>query len=79
MQLADLAWHEVDTTTIRNCWHKAGILPTIDSFVPAQPTVPVSLLLHAPSHGQDPILTVPLAIENELRCALDDLEATGVL
>jgi len=33
--LADLAWHKVDTTTIRNCWHKAGILPTMDSFVPA--------------------------------------------
>ena len=50
MQLADLAWHKMDTITIRNCWHKAGILPTMDSFVPAQPTVLISSLLHAPSH-----------------------------
>ncbi|KAF8223874.1 hypothetical protein L208DRAFT_1134050, partial [Tricholoma matsutake] len=25
--LADLAWHKVNTTTIQNCWCKAGILP----------------------------------------------------
>lgn len=78
MRLADLAWHEVDTTTIRNCWHKAGILPAMDSFVPAQPTVPISSLLYTPSrHSHDQ--TPAMAIENELRCALDDLEATGVL
>ena len=27
MRLADVAWNEVDTTTIKNCWKKAGILP----------------------------------------------------
>ena len=75
MQLADLAWREVDTTTIRHCWHKAGILPTMDSSAPAQPTIPILSLLHNPSHDQDPITT----IENELRCALNDLEETGVL
>ena len=31
MRLADLAWCEVDTTTIRNCWDKASIIPIIDA------------------------------------------------
>jgi hypothetical protein len=86
MRLADLAWHEVDTTTIRHCWQKAGILPPIDSSVLAQaaaatqPAIPISSLLHIPSSSriardQDPIV----ATESELRCALDDLEKTGVL
>ena len=75
MQLANHAWHEVDTMTIRHCWRKADILPPMDSSAIAQPTVPISSLLHTFSHDQDPII----ATENELRCALDDLENTGVL
>jgi hypothetical protein len=75
MRLADVAWHEVDATTIRHCWQKAGILPITDSSVPAQPTVPISSLLRTPSRDQDPVSST----ENELRCALDELEATGVL
>jgi hypothetical protein len=31
MHLADAAWHEVDTTTIRHCWQKAGILPAMQT------------------------------------------------
>jgi hypothetical protein len=34
MCLADFAWHEVDTTIIRNCLHKAKILPNMDLFKP---------------------------------------------
>jgi len=77
MCLADIAWREVDTTTIRNCWHKAGILPNIDSpdSVPAPPTIPILSLLHTPSPDQDPIAKA----EDRLRRALDDLEQTGVL
>ena len=83
MRLANIAWGEVDTTTIRNCWHKAGILPAMDPSESltsplAQPAIPVlSLLqqLHSPSYDQDPIA----AAKNELICALDDLEAIGVL
>ena len=75
MQLADLAWHEVDTTTIRHCWQKAGILPDLDPSTTAQPTVSLSSLLHTPFHNQDPIATV----ENALRGALDELEATGMV
>jgi len=75
MRLADIAWHEVDTTAIRNCWQKARILPNMDPSAPAQPTIPISSLLHTPSHNQDPIT----AAENALRDALDDLEATGAL
>src|SRR5260221_8354083 len=66
MRLADLAWHEVDTTTIRHCWHKAGILPDMDPSALTQPTVPISSLLHTPFHNQDPIA----AAENALRGAL---------
>jgi hypothetical protein len=75
MRLADLAWREVDATTIRHCWHKAGILPTMYYPGPAQPAVPISSLLHANPHDLDPITTA----EDELRLALDDLEATGIL
>jgi hypothetical protein len=76
MRLADRAWQEVDTTTIQHCWHKAGILPDIgpSKSVP-QPSVPISSLLHTPAYDQDPISIV----ENELRQALDNLEATGAL
>jgi len=42
MQLADITWHEVDTTAIRNCWQKARILPNMDPSAPAQPTIPIS-------------------------------------
>jgi len=77
MCLADIAWREVDTTTIRNCWHKASILPNINSpnSVPAPPTIPILSLLHTPSPDQDPIAKA----EDRLRRALDDLEQTGML
>ena len=77
MRLADIAWHEVDTTTIRNCWHKAGILPATDpaESILAPPTIPISSLLHTPSPNQDPITV----IEDNLRSALDNLEKTGAL
>ena len=75
MRLADFAWREVDTTTIRHCWDKAGILPNMDSSAPTQPMVPIASLLHTPSDTQDPIT----AAENALRGALDSLERTGVL
>ena len=76
MRLADIAWQEVDTMTLRHCWQKAGILPTMDP-APAQPTIPISSLLrNAPSDElEDPITNA----ENEVRYALDDLQATGVL
>lgn len=35
MRIADIAWNEVDATTIRNCWKKAGILPP-----PEEPSSP---------------------------------------
>jgi len=63
--------------TIRNCWHKAGILPAMDpsESMLAPPTIPIMSLLCTPSPDQDPIA----AIEDELRSALDNLEKTGVL
>ena len=77
MRLANIAWDDVDTTTIRNCWRKAGILPAMESPASplAQPAIPVSSLLLSPSYDPDPIA----AAKNELICALDDSESIGVL
>ena len=71
MHLAQNAWLEVDTSTIRHCWQKAGILPERTDTALTQPTVPVSLLVNPP----DPILSA----EGQLTLALDELEITGVL
>ena len=75
MGLAHRAWLEVDTTTIRNCWHKANILPEIEQAAPlspCQPSLPISALIH---HQEDPIV----AVEKQLNATLDELERTGVL
>jgi len=74
MRIADLAWREVDTTTIRNCWRKAGILPEISTPAP-QPTIPISSLLDTSSFHPDPIVQAERQVEE----ALDDLVATGAL
>ncbi|KAG6886781.1 hypothetical protein C0992_002405, partial [Termitomyces sp. T32_za158] len=66
--MANVAWKEVDTTTIRNCWKKSGILldtllnPASDSS--ATPFIPVSSLLSS---------------EAEVTNALSHLEKIGVL
>jgi hypothetical protein len=76
MRLADAAWREVDTTTIRHCWRKAVILPDMDSPVVAPPTVPISSLLNVEeSGGQDPIVEAERRVEG----ALDELVSTGAL
>ena len=74
MQIADLAWHEVDTTTIQNCWRKAEILPEILTPAP-QPTIPISSLLNVSSVHPDPIIQAERQVEE----ALNDLVATGAL
>jgi len=75
MQIADAAWCDVDTTTIHNCWRKAGILPEMDS-TPSQPSIPITSLLNDPSESQ----TNPVAhVEGQVEAALNDLVATGVL
>lgn len=76
MRLADLAWREVDTTTIRNCWLKAGILPDIDSpATSTAPLIPISSLLHDSPSEIDPVAHA----EKQVEAALDDLVATGAL
>ena len=78
MRLADDAWNEVDTTTIRNCWRKSGILPDFEAdALPSQPSLPISSLVH-PSNTVpqvDSILQVEMLVES----ILDKLESTGVL
>jgi len=73
MRLAQTAWHEVDASTIRHCWLKAGILPDsafpTNSFPP--PRITVSSLLCA----DDPIN----AAERNVESSLNELEQTGVL
>ncbi|KAI5982224.1 hypothetical protein EDD15DRAFT_2181399 [Pisolithus albus] len=79
MRLADEAWNEVNTTTIRNCWRKAGILPDLQlGTARIQPSVPILSLIHSISdslHHEDPILQA----EELVSSALNDLESTGVL
>jgi hypothetical protein len=71
MCLADIAWREVDTTTIRNCWRKAGILPE-DLYEPvatSTPSVPISSVLNSE----------PLGVEKDVADLLHQLEELGVL
>lgn len=78
MRMADVAWQDVNTTTIRNCWRKAGILPEMDTSQTARanPSIPVSSLLHDDVSSQmDPVVHA----ERQVEVALDDLVATGVL
>ena len=75
MWLADLAWHEVDTTTIQNCWHEAGILPDAltQNETSVTPSVPVSSLLNLePLEGVD-------CAEKDITDSLNQLEEHGVL
>ncbi|KAI6013681.1 hypothetical protein BKA83DRAFT_4062974 [Pisolithus microcarpus] len=79
MRLVDEAWREMDTSTIWNCWRKAGILPDYQSNIPPiQPSLPISSLIHSisdsPCHD-DPVLQA----EKLVQSALDDLESSGVL
>ncbi|KAF5369186.1 hypothetical protein D9615_009952 [Tricholomella constricta] len=79
MRMADMAWKEVDTTTIYNCWRKTGILPdsllnSESSTVPV-PTIPVLSLLNKDSGSSDPIV----AAEDQVSDALTHLERIGVL
>ena len=82
MRLADAAWREVDMTTIRHCWRKAGILP-MTTATPASycPTIPISSLLNAIGHtneaqaDSDPVARA----EKEAQTAVDDLISTGAL
>jgi hypothetical protein len=68
MRLTDIAWNEVDATTIKNCWRKAGILPDA-LLAPLQPpTVPISALIEG-----------VVCAENELNEALNQLQSTGIL
>jgi hypothetical protein len=72
MRLARTAWEEVDTTTIRNCWHKSGVLPILtDTASTTQPSIPISALVN----DTDPIALA----EQQVNDALDALVETGAL
>jgi DDE superfamily endonuclease len=77
MQMADEAWKEVDTTTIRNCWCKAEISPdlTSTSSCTTQPSIPISSLVHDTSSQMDLIVEA----ERQVQIVLDDLVAAGAL
>ncbi|KAF5383069.1 hypothetical protein D9615_004968 [Tricholomella constricta] len=78
MRMADAAWKEVDTTTIRNCWRKSGILPdTLINSAPTTapaPSLPISSLVN-----NDPADAAIFAAEREVLTSLSHLEAIGVL
>ena len=77
MRLAGSAWNAVDATTIRNCWHKAGILPDTACLPTIAPTIsiPVSMLVDTSTHVLDPISEAEEAVES----VLDELQNIGVL
>ncbi|KAF8225681.1 DDE-domain-containing protein, partial [Tricholoma matsutake] len=81
MCLADAAWREVDTTTIRHCWQKADILPPTQT-PPVQPMIAISMLINSNtvcdlpvSSDENPIKIVEKRVES----ALYELVSTGVL
>ena len=70
MRLADAAWKEVDAMTIRNCWRKAGILPSIEAMAPGlsvTPSIPISMLLST-SAEEDGLARVERQLEGALTC-----------
>ncbi|KAJ3558078.1 hypothetical protein NP233_g11580 [Leucocoprinus birnbaumii] len=79
MQLACIAWSEVDTQTLRNCWRKANILPIPPTSTPIQPTVPISALLDDSNAPMDSDSTPTMTVEQEVEGLLDELESTGIL
>ena len=79
MRLADIAWKEVDTTTIRNCWRKADILPAFNSEAWAQPSIPVSSLLDNGSTEQIEAESPLSGAEKDVEEAIDGLATQGML
>ncbi|KAG6847874.1 hypothetical protein C0991_001303, partial [Blastosporella zonata] len=75
MRIAQLAWNKVDSTTIRNCWHKSGILP--DSLFDSAPTTPAISVLSLLDN--DPVDAAIAAAEKEVSHTLSHLEERGVL
>ncbi|TFK91129.1 DDE-domain-containing protein [Polyporus arcularius HHB13444] len=73
MRLAEAAWREVDATTIRHCWRKAGILPIFPDTPVPMPTIPISSLLR--TDAPDPVAEAESSVER----ALDELVDTGAL
>ena len=73
--MADAAWNDVDTTTIRNCWRKAGILPEMDPTPTTMPSIPISSLLCDSPVPMNPVVQV----ERQVQDALDELVTTGAL
>jgi hypothetical protein len=71
--MAEAAWYDVDTKTIRNCWKKVGILPDATPSS-SQPSIPISTLLSNPTEN-DPAHQA----EQQVEAALDELVATGAL
>jgi len=76
MHIAELAWHDVDITSISHCWQKTRILP--DIFIPspsisANITVPISSLIN--NDTQNPIACA----KKEVEANLDVLQMTGAL
>ena len=64
MRIADTAWHNVNITTICNCWQKAGILPdaTLLLSYTGQPTIPISVMLPRACGQMLPNKVVPIQL-----------------
>src|SRR6266851_9396656 len=75
MRIADATWQDVDSTTIRNCWQKAQILPEVHPSPLTPLTIPISTLIHNSTSQMDPITHV----EKQVEFALNDLVLRGAL
>src|SRR6266851_7790621 len=75
MRIADATWQDVDSTTIRNCWQKAQILPEVHPSPLTPLTIPISTLVYNSASQMDPITHV----EKQVKFALDDFVSRGAL
>ena len=67
MCIAELAWHDVDVTSISHCWQKTRILPDIfilSLSISANITVPISSLIN--DDTQNPIAYTEKEVEANL-------------
>ncbi|KAH9954989.1 hypothetical protein BC827DRAFT_1272037 [Russula dissimulans] len=79
MHLADIAWDEVSSETIRNCWLKASILPKslLNPLDLPALSAPIFTLLNQPQSADIDNLIV--YAEQEVTDSLAQLESRGVL
>lgn len=80
IRLAEVAWNEVGTTTIHNCWKKTRILPNSLFGIPptSVPSLAISRLLN-PEPVNPTTAPIEAVLAEEINAGLSELETRGVL